>query len=226
MDPAVFDILKAPAPGNIDVLKATGIVSALVSIVGFAIQQALQGLDAFVSAGIDVIKARRKDGTLPGHLTDADFKKSVMAVFAFLVGLGAVSAVPQLRLLQYVGIDNQVLDTLLSALVLGAGTEGANTVLKYFGYVKDARKKPDIAAIAVEVLPRTVTVPKGTSFTFLAKVTNGDAAQVAWKVLSGAGGSIDPQGTYAAPSGTGTFQIAAVSTMDPSAVGLATVTVS
>lgn len=215
-------------------MSATGLVpsqlgeaTALVSIVGFAIQQALQMLDSFVSALIDWLKAKEPAGNLPGHLTDVDFKKSVMALLSFFVGLGTVLALPALQLLQYVGIKDsglrtRILDILISALVFGAGTEGANTALKYFGYVKDARKKP---VIVLDVVPKTVTVSKGGTVQFLVSAKDGGESSAEWRILTG-GGNISPAGLYTAPETAGTYQVAAVSTVDLSAVAIATVTVT
>lgn len=205
-----------------------GQATALVSLVGFAIQQAVQAFDTFVSAGIDMLKAKRPSGTLPGGLTDADFKKSVMVFLSFSLGLAAVLAVPdgKLYLLRsYAGITTAPiwLDHLVSALVFSAGTEGANTVLKYFGYVKDARKKP---AIELDVVPKTGTVSKGATLQFIATARNGEDSTVTWRVLTGGGGTVSTSGLYTAPTTSGTYQLAAVSTVNPAAVALATVTVS
>jgi hypothetical protein len=208
-----------------------GEATALVSLVGFAIQQALQGLDAFISSWIDWFKGRRPDGILPGNLMPGDFKKSVMTIASFVLGLTTVFALPQLLLLQYANIlptdleqwHTKIANFVVSALVLSAGTEGVNTVLKYFGYIKDARKTP---SLAIDVIPKATTVPHGNTFQFLATAKNGGDSAVDWHVLTGNGGTIDSAGLYTAPATTGIYQIAATSKADPNATAIATVTVT
>ncbi len=134
----------------------SSVLVGVVGIVAFAIQQSLQLIDPLVEAYIGWYKARRterKKLPLPNAMSDAEFKKSVMGAIAF--GLGtAVSATTNIRILESLfispeafaiwpraGIDSLrvVFDIVVSGFVIGAGTDGVNTLLKYAGYTKDAR---------------------------------------------------------------------------------------
>src|SRR5215213_3512202 len=66
-------------------------VVAIVFIIGFAIQQALQILDPFVMAAILFYKNSRPNKDLPGGMSDSDFKKAVMALLSFCFGAIAVA---------------------------------------------------------------------------------------------------------------------------------------
>ncbi len=197
-------------------------VLAVVSIAGFAIQQLLQMLDPVVMAAIEDYKRRRPNATLPGGISDGDFKKALMAFLGFSMGMliVALSGVKTLRLLdptwQPFG------DWVVTALVISGGTEGFNTLLKYFGYVKEARKQALV--VEVTVAPPTASIAVGGQFQFTARVDNGPQG-VDWRVLHSNGGTINSSGLYTAPQAKGVFQIAASSPGDPSRPTLATVTV-
>ena len=113
---------------------------AVVFIAGFAIQQALQILDPFVIVALGCFKRWRPEQHLPGGMTDADFKKTVMSFLSFALGVVTVllTGIRLLKLLrpEYSGLG----DILVTGLVLGTGTEAVNTVLKFLGYLKDAQK--------------------------------------------------------------------------------------
>ncbi len=198
-------------------------VVAIVFIIGFAIQQALQILDPFVMAGISRYKNSRPNKDLPGGMSDADFKKAVMASLSF--SLGAITAgLSGVRLLYYVRPEwgGSIADFLVTALVIGTGTEAVNIVLKFMGYVKDAQK-PDLE---ISVVPNTITVAKEATFQFRADVKHAANKSVEWKVLHGNGGTIDPtNGLYTAPSSAGTYQVMAISKADPAKYAVATITV-
>lgn len=198
-------------------------VVAIVFIIGFAIQQVLQILDPFVMAGISRYKNSRPNKDLPGGMSDGDFKKAVMASLSFF--LGAITAyLSHVRLLVYVKPEwgGNIADFLVTALVIGTGTEAVNIVLKFMGYVKDAQK-PDLE---VSVVPNAVPVAKGATFQFRADVKHAANKSVEWKVLHGNGGTIDSTtGLYTAPNSAGTFQVMAVSKADPTKFAIATVTV-
>jgi hypothetical protein len=202
-------------------------IVAIVFIWGFAVQQLLQIADPFVSAVVASWKKYAGDKGLPGGLTDAEFKKAIMGLFSFLIGL-VVTLAAKISVLKYIdpNLAASTGDTLLTALLIGSGTEGTNTLLKYLGYVKDARK-PD-AAVELTISPTTQTVPRGASFQFLATVKNSDNAEVTWKVSDPHGGTIiSSTGLYTAPSTAGgPFQILATSVADPTKSAMAAVTVS
>jgi hypothetical protein len=60
---------------------------------------------------------------------------SIAAGFALAIGTG----VRVLQPLGATGVDTW--DVVVTALVVSAGTEGANSILKYLGYKKDEQKK-------------------------------------------------------------------------------------
>jgi hypothetical protein len=198
-------------------------VLAVVSIAGFAIQQLLQMVDPAVMVAIDRYKVHRTNSTLPGGLSDGDFKKSLMTLLGFAMGLLVVwlTGVKTLRLLEPTW--QPFGDVVVTALVISGGTEGFNTLLKYVGYVKDARKQA--LAPVVTVIPQTASVTVGSTFQFTARVDNAPQ-EVTWELLNNNGGTIDSSGLYTAPQTKGVFQIAATSPADPSRPTLATVTVA
>lgn len=114
-------------------------VIGVVLLTGFAIQQALQILDFPVSLGVGWYLLKHK---LPATVSAADFKKVIMTAIAFAIA-GAVVCLWDIRTLIYIDppkFKNYLLgDRIITAFVLSAGTEGVNTLIKYFGYVKDAR---------------------------------------------------------------------------------------
>jgi hypothetical protein len=82
------------------VYEAVGIIF----IAGFAIQQVLQMLDPVVMGAIAWYKAERTKNnkpSLPGGMSDETFKKSVMYVLGFLLGV-VVVLFTRIRLLYYV----------------------------------------------------------------------------------------------------------------------------
>jgi hypothetical protein len=96
-------------------------------------------LDYPISA---LIGRYRRKHRLPTGMTDPDFKKIVMTAIAFVFaalvvwkwGIRTLIYVDKERFSQQPFADGS-----LTALVLSAGTEGVNTLIKYFGYIKEAR---------------------------------------------------------------------------------------
>jgi hypothetical protein len=90
---------------------------------GFAVQQLLEILSPLV----DKIK------------TD---KKLVLGLLSLLIGL-VLAFGAGLRVLQPLGVANVnfVLDAIVTALIISAGTEGFNSIMKFLGYTKDKRGK-------------------------------------------------------------------------------------
>lgn len=205
-------------------------VTAIVFITGFAIQQALQLLDPLITVGILRYKNSRSTKDLPGGMADTDFKKTIMACLSFV--LGAVTAgLTGVRPLSFAidiknGSPGVVGDFFVTALVIGAGTEGMNTLLKYFGYVKDARKPEPTPLVEISITPTTAAVARQATFQFLSRVNNSSNTAVTWKVLHGNGGTIDANGLYTAPNNSGTFQVVATSVADASKFATASVTVA
>jgi len=95
---------------------------------GFAVQQLLEVLDPLI---IKIIG-------------QAD-KKLVLGIVAFVLGL-ALAFGTGLHVLEPLGVANAgIWDTIVTGLVISAGTEGINSVLKFLGYSKEREKA--IAAI-------------------------------------------------------------------------------
>ena len=195
--------------------------TAIVFIAGFAIQQALQIIDPIVVWLIHGIKKSTND--LPGGMSEGDFKKAIMALLSF--GLGAVGVwLTGIRLLKLLGDYSDPGDFLITALVLGSGTEAVNTVIKYLGYVKDARKPPPEVEIAI--VPPSASVQKNATLKFGSSVKNTSDTRVKWELVHGNGGQLDSTGLYTAPATAGAYQIKATSEADPTKYAIATVTVT
>ena len=104
-----------------------------VFVTGLAIQQLLEILDPIVMR----------------LMGDAD-KKMVLSIISFAAGL-ILAAGGGLRVLQPLGIDDAgIFDIFITALIVSAGTETFNSILKYLGYAKEGIKG-DAAAIKAEV---------------------------------------------------------------------------
>jgi hypothetical protein len=85
--------------------------------------------------------------------------------------------------------------------------------------------------VSVTVSPSTARIPINTTQQFSATVTNANTQVVNWSVNGAAGGNstvgwISAGGLYTAPAVPGTFTPEAASSVSPSAVGTATVTVT
>jgi hypothetical protein len=88
---------------------------------GFAVQQLLE----IVAPAVDKIKVD---------------KKLVLSLLSLVVGL-VLAFGAGLRVLQPLGVANVnfVLDAIVTALIISAGTEGFNSIMKFLGYTKDKR---------------------------------------------------------------------------------------
>ena len=190
-------------------------VLATVALAGFAIQQILEMFDPWVSSAISKYVKRRQNTVSGDSLSQAEIKKWFMAVLAFLLGAATVG-ITKISLLVFVESTwkGGVGDFLVSALVLGAGTEGLNTLTKYFGYVKDGRRTSLAPAVEVSIIPSSTTVKVCDTFQFRSVVKNSQNTAVTWEVSHGAGESIDETGKYTAPKAAGMYQVVAISQAD------------
>ena len=196
--------------------------TAIVFLAGFAVQQTLQIFDPLIIVFINKCKTLSPTKGLPGGLSDADFKKAIMALLSVLLGI-VIVGLTHIRLLALLNPNlTRVGDFIVSALVVGSGTEAVNTLLKFLGYVKDAQKPA--SAVDVSIIPSTVTIKPETSLQFTAIVANSTVG-VEWKVPYGAGGTITSNGLYTAPALSGSYQVIAFSVADRSKSAVATVTV-
>ena len=90
---------------------------------GFAVQQLLEVLDPLIMKIIG----------------KAD-KKLVLGVAAFVFGL-VLAFGTGLRVLEPLGVANAgIWDAVVTGLVISAGTEGINSILKFMGYSKEREK--------------------------------------------------------------------------------------
>jgi hypothetical protein len=128
----------------------------LLFIASFAVQQILEALSAPVEK----------------YLGES-WKKTALGVVGFVVGLFLASQL-ELNILTYFippdaatsGFRGSALDTVLTALVLSAGTEGTNSVLKYLKYLKEDKKveaASTVSALAASSRRTPTTVPVSPS---------------------------------------------------------------
>jgi hypothetical protein len=124
-------------------------IIAIITLGGFAIQQVLQVADIPISWAI----ARVTKGgiRIPSGMLYGDFKKGVMTLLAFVIALITTLVFKEdVRTLTFASDDLKSIDPIVTALILSAGTEGTNTLLKYFSYIKDGRRR-DVLDDEVEV---------------------------------------------------------------------------
>ena len=90
---------------------------------GFAVQQLMELLDPIV------IK-----------LIGTGDKKLVLGIVSLIAGL-VLAFGAGLRVLQHLGINEaDFLDGVVTALIVSAGTEGFNSIIKFLGYAKENKK--------------------------------------------------------------------------------------
>jgi hypothetical protein len=76
-------------------------------------------------------------------------KKLLMGVISLAAGL-SLSFYAGLRVLQPFGVNAPAVDMIVTGLIISAGTEGINSVLKFMGYYKQ-KEKADAAMKVNEV---------------------------------------------------------------------------
>jgi hypothetical protein len=105
---------------------------------GFAVQRLLEILDPL----LDKIKFVKEN------------KKIVLGLVSLIIGLVLAFGIG-LRVLRPLGVTTaDFLDAVTTALIVSAGTEGFNSILKFLGYLKEDRK----AAAAMRILNQEVQV--------------------------------------------------------------------
>src|SRR4051812_41787273 len=91
---------------------------------GFAVQRLLEILDSWIVGS-----------TGNPYLTT--YKKAILATISLIAGF-ALSFGAKLHVLQPLGItDADILDGIVTAFVVSAGTEGFNSIMKFLGYAKE-----------------------------------------------------------------------------------------
>jgi hypothetical protein len=93
---------------------------------GFAVQQLLEILTSILN--LDTKPAFEK------------YKKTILGVVSLAVGLGIAYSVPTLRVLSPLKVEAPGVDFFVTALVLSAGTEGINSIMKFLKYTKEDKK--------------------------------------------------------------------------------------
>ena len=113
------------------------LVTALAPVfaAGFAVQQLLEILTSILS--IDT------------NATFQKWQKAILGFVSLVIGLVLAFGVDSLRVLQPLFMDpsgkptaqiNPFLDHIVTALVISAGTEGVNSILKFMKYAKEDKK--------------------------------------------------------------------------------------
>jgi len=95
---------------------------------GFAIQQLLEILTSILD--------------LDSNPNFQKYKKAILGVISLVVGFILAGTVEQLRVLAALGVPSPPgwIDIFVTALVLSAGTEGVNSILKFLKYAKEDKK--------------------------------------------------------------------------------------
>jgi hypothetical protein len=117
---------------------------------GFAVQRLLEILDPV----LDTVKFIE------------DHKKMILALVSLIIGF-ALAYGAGLRVLRPLGVTStDLLDVVVTALIVSAGTEGFNSIMKFLGYAKEGKKvdaaekkekeKDEGIKAGIEKLQRTV----------------------------------------------------------------------
>jgi hypothetical protein len=192
-----------------------GTATAFVTFGGFAIQQALTILDPFLTAALVAFKS-----------DSDDVKKATMGVASLIIAIFAVKLgdFDAFAFLYKNHEASSFAGKAFTAVVLSAGTEGANSIQKYLGAVKDAKAAGP--APEVTVFPPTAVAARGGVLNFLAVVKNATDKTVGWSVVEAGAGAITPDGVFtAAPAFSGTCHVVAKSVEDTTVFAAASVKV-
>jgi hypothetical protein len=114
---------------------------------GFAVQQALQILDPVVQWILNLVGGlfHKKDDE-KNQPIDGDTKRAVLGLISFVIGM-LIADFGHLNILTALisALKSQVevsswIDILVSGLIISAGTEGFNSIMKFLSYQKEAAK--------------------------------------------------------------------------------------
>lgn len=210
----------------------------LIFILGFCIQRLTDFADPFVKRvvrGELAAEAQAETTNNTARNTESELVTSrlqlISLFFAFvIVVFGNLVTNGQIGLLFYLDFSNssvcfRVIDIAVTILFLSAGTDGANSAIKYLTYVKDGRKYAAANQTSVEIVPASATVQQGQKAMFSAIVNNNANQSVYWKIIHSNGGEIDSGGRYTAPSQAGSYIVMAYSQADPSKIAKSVITV-
>lgn len=98
---------------------------------GLAIQQLLEIADRFIEQVLKIVG--------PSISIGID-KKLILGLISLFMGL-IITIGTGLRVLQPLGIEQgDFFDVIVTSLIISAGTEGLNSIVKFLGYAKEGRK--------------------------------------------------------------------------------------
>lgn len=147
----------------------------LITLIGFGIQQFVQVIiDPFYTLAVAKLRAAKgNDGgenppaalagaglhAVPGRISEVDSKKLVLGLATIAMAAAIVATGPDsLRLLDTFKVElepgQRWLDDAITVLVISAGTEGANSILKLLQYAKMAVKERTPEASTTPQAPR------------------------------------------------------------------------
>lgn len=123
--------------------------------VGFALQRMLE----ILGGGIDVLP-------FIDQTQWTKWKPTILGTIAFTIGI-LTSWTLGLQVLAPLGLANrsEVFEVLVTGLVISAGTEGLNSILKFLGYAKEGQKATAISTLettAKTISPSADTVKLNT----------------------------------------------------------------
>jgi len=210
-------------------LEALQSAVPLTFIGGFVVQQIVQLLDPLTSSFANWLLVKNTSGKTPNtNETYADYKKWVCTFLSIAFGL-AISATMSSSVpivgKDYIGDETarNAVNWIFLALLIGSGTDGANSLLKYIGYAKDATKS--VSSVAIQLAQSSYTVAPKASLVLAATVLNATEPTIEWSQLTtGAGGDLNGS-NYVAPQASGTYYVLAKAKADPSATAVVTITV-
>jgi hypothetical protein len=180
---------------------------AVISLGGFAIQRALQILDPF----IDWLTEATKEWWKVHHVEDTGTVKRAAVAICALVLSGVIVWALDIGLLSLVGVSGHVWgDRLVSALVLSAGSEGANSVLKVLEAFKQSRQAV-ADGVAVVVATPEVTAKANSQIRLRATITNSANQDIEWTFVENARVAVASDGTMTVPATPGVFHVIAAS---------------
>ena len=121
-------------------MDTDSVIKALTPVFacGFAVQQLLELLDPAITA---IVKAPTTKKIVAGTIS--------LAIGLLLAGFGGFHVLTTLSGSNW---NHPSLDVFVTGLILSAGTEGFNSIMKFLGYAKDNKK--------AEAASNTSTAPK------------------------------------------------------------------
>ena len=101
---------------------------------GFAVQQLLEILDPVLTLALEKIP---------------QYKKPILGLLSFGVGYAIASSLSKGVLANLGMADAGGMDTFVTALIISAGSEGFNSIVKFVGYAKNLCINPRLLALSI-----------------------------------------------------------------------------